>query len=125
MITEGRRDNVDNYIKEFTEVLIETDFPKVLEDAFIELENFIKEVKLEAEKNLVQKGDATITSEQFEDCLNRCQNDSIMETLMELHSAGYIEATSVNENGELVYGLTELGKKFNRQQSNNNHFENF
>jgi len=52
-----------------------------------------------------------LTEEELENVWNESKNEAINQMLFKLSELGYIK-TGINENGEIVYSVSDLGREY-------------
>lgn len=112
VMDENCKYDIDAYIETFKEYINEpdNDFSFFLSENGITVEMFLDEIRKVAEKNLIENGNTILTDVQFEECITRCHEETVTTILMRFHSLDLVETDGVNEEGELMYRITEKGK---------------
>lgn len=84
-------------------------FLKLLKDGFIEQDRFYKTSYELIQDNFKVTGRAFILNEQVDILIKNEVQLCMDEALTNLLDSGYIQISHINNEGKLLYGLTELG----------------
>jgi hypothetical protein len=101
-------DSVQEYLNQIISALEE--------ERFFDIAPISKKVMIDCllkamDRNLDTTGDFRLSDKDFQDVYHSAVNRSVSDSITDCLQEGLIEITGVDPNGELIYGLTEDGRK--------------
>lgn len=95
------------YTKEIIDFLSKDGFFNQELNPFMDSEKLYKEILEVSLYNVNLNGDCILNSDQLEECISKVRLDILNETFDDMVSKGILKPSGIDDDGDIVYSLTE------------------